>query len=109
MNFDERLQDLVAGYQQLLNFRNEAIENHNVSDILHFEKGDLYLATGFDITNWNLFVITVSSNCFPREKTRRLKTVRSFVRFCEITYNIFAPDYGYGLTSPELQPIKLHS
>lgn len=25
MNFDERLQDLVAGYQQLLNFRNEAI------------------------------------------------------------------------------------
>lgn len=97
--------DLDTALEIVTQNRNRAIENHRVSDILHFENEDLYLSTSFEIANWNLFVITVSSNCFPREKTRRLKAVRSFVRFCEVAYNIFAPDYGYGLTNPELQPI----
>src|SRR5687767_6833843 len=97
----EKVSDLDLAVEIVTQNRNQAIENGSVSDILRFDKNSLSLSIGFDIINWNLFVITVSSGYFSHNKKERVLTIRDFVSFCEIAYNIFAPDYGYGLTSPE--------
>jgi len=87
--------------------RTRAIRDRRTSDHYRFQKRGLYPSVGFDVVNWNLFTITVSSRCFSHNQKERLQTIHDLVQFFEIAYDVFAPDYGYGLTSPEIYPVGI--
>lgn len=86
--------------------RLQAIDELSISDNLNFQNEHINVSIGFEIHNFNLFAITVSSGDFSREKSRRYQTIHELVKFCIIAYNSFAPDYGYGITSPESYNIE---
>ncbi len=86
--------------------RDRAIKNRTSALIFNFWKNNLNVSLGIDIINQNLFDITVYSKEFPYDKELRFQTIRVLVSFCNVAYNAFAPDYGYGITSPEVQSIE---
>jgi hypothetical protein len=86
--------------------RDRAIKERASALNLNFGKNNLNISLGIDIINQNLFVVTVYSKEFPLDKELRFQTVRDLVNFCNNAYKAFAPDYGYGITTPEFQSIE---
>ena len=86
--------------------RDHAIKNKASALILNFGKNNLNVSLGIDIINQNLFDVTVYSKEFPYDKELRFQKVCDLVSFCSNAYIALAPDYGYGITSPESQPIE---